>query len=224
MARKLTQILQKLSKSDIIKLSGKKGKDGKYVLELREIPPNLPEERIGFLDIEASGLTATFGYMFTYCIKELDGKLISNSATPQEIRNFTFDKRLMQDLIDDLRKFDRVVVQYGSDYKFDVPFLRTRAVKYGLDFPIHKEIFITDTHAILKAKFKLHSNRLETACQFFDIDAKGHRLNPTIWNRALAGDKKALDYILEHNKEDVISLEALYKKICDYVLIGKKSI
>ena len=32
-------------------------------------------ERVGFFDIEATNLHATFGYIFSYCIKELDGKI-----------------------------------------------------------------------------------------------------------------------------------------------------
>ena len=223
--RKLFNMVKKMKKSEILELARTRGKDGKFILELRENPEEHGfEERIGFFDIEASNLKATFGYMFTYCIKELDGKLIANSVTPKEIRNYVFDKRLMEDLCDDLRKFDRVVVHYGASYKFDLPFVRTRAVHYNLDFPLYSEVAVTDTHPILKAKFKLHSNRLETACDFFDIESKGHKLIPQVWNKALAGDPKSLKYILTHNKEDVMSLEALYKKICDYVKEGNVSI
>lgn len=225
--RPLYGILKKMNKQEILKLATQKNSMGRYVLELRENPStikDLPIERIGFFDIEASNLKATFGYMFCYCIKTLGGELIANSVTQKEILSYQFDKRLMLDLCADLRKFDRIVVQYGSDYKFDLPFVRTRAVHYGLDFPLYKDIFVTDTHSILKAKFKLHSNRLETACQFFDIEAKGHKLEPVIWNKALAGDPKSLDYILTHCKEDVLSLEEVYNKICDYVAEGKRSI
>lgn len=224
--RRLYNIIKKMDKNSILKLATARCEDGRYALELRGEPViDKPiNERIGFFDIEASNLKATFGYMFCYCIKELDGKIIANSVTQKEILNYDFDKRLMKELCADLRKFDRIVVQYGSDYKFDLPFVRTRAVHYGLDFPLYKEINVTDTHSILKAKFKLHSNRLETACQFFDIEAKGHKLEPVIWNKALAGDPKSLDYILTHCKEDVVSLEEVYKRICDYVAEGKRSI
>lgn len=223
--RRLYNMLKKMNKADILRLANTRGEDGKYCLELRSTPAYKEyEEKIGFLDIEASGLKATFGYMFSYCIKELDGELIANRVTKHEILGYDFDRRLMEDVCNDLRKFDRVVVQYGSDYKFDLPFLRTRAVYFGLDFPLYKEVAVTDTHAILKSKFKLHSNRLETACDFFGIEAKGHKLKPSIWNKALAGDDESLDYILTHNKEDVINLEALYKKICGYVAESKRSI
>jgi len=134
----------------------------------------------------------------------------------------------LKDLIQDVQKFKRVVVQYGSDRKFDLPFLRSRSVRWGLKFPVYKRLFVTDTHTILKNKFCLHRNSQEVACDFFKIPAKQHRLKPDIWVRMLSGNpksiQKTLDYVLQHNKEDVISLEKLYKKISPYAPSSKTSI
>ena len=57
---------------------------------------------------------------------------------------------------------------------------------------------------------------MDDACRFFGIPSKATPLNPDIWQDALCGEKKAIDYILQHNKEDVISLEKLWKKVIDY--------
>jgi uncharacterized protein YprB with RNaseH-like and TPR domain len=181
-------------------------------------------EKIGFLDIEASNLAATFGIVISYCIKELDGKIIKRVLTPKEIKNFIYDRDLMKQFCDDVRRFDKIVVFYGTDYKFDIPFLRTRATLYRLNFPTDKELKAQDLWAILKRKFKLHSNRLEAACEFFGIPAKGHRLNPNIWFKCMGGDKKSLNYILTHNIEDVESTETLWKLIEKYVPVSKASI
>lgn len=224
---KLFNIIKKLKKSEILELATKRCKHGETLLAhpncIEDADPKY-REKIGFLDIEATNLKANFGYMFTYCIKELDGPMIANSVTQEEILTYKFDKRLVKDLCCDLRKFDRVVVHYGSDYKFDLPFVRTRAVHFHLDFPLYKEVAVSDTHAMLKAKFKFHNNRLETACDFFDIPSKGHRLQGEIWCKALAGHPASLKYILTHNKEDVISLEELYKRIISYSRETKRSI
>lgn len=108
--------------------------------------------------------------------------------------------------------------------KFDIPFLRTRSVYWGLDFPKFKNKIQTDLYPIVKYKFNLHRNRLETACEFFGIESKGHRLKPDIWFQAMSGDKKALDYILEHNREDVRSTEQLYDLIISHSRKGQTSI
>lgn len=218
------QLLRGIPKNEILKLSRQTCKHGHSLLAhpsclRKEIGK---PEKIGFLDIESSNLKATFGYVISYCIKEADGKIIERVLTPKEIKNHVFDKELMRDLIRDIRKFDRVLTYYGTG--FDIPFLRTRAIFWEFLFPLFGEIRHTDVYYIIRNKLKLHRNSLAVACDFFDIPSKGHKLNPYIWQRAMSGDKKSLAYILEHNREDVISLETLFNKVNMYVQITKKSI
>ena len=196
-----------------------------YQCWLKEQPQDCPfVERVGFLDIEATNLAASFGYVFSYAIKERGGPIIGRVLTPREIRTYKFDQNLMAEMCRNLRKFHRIIVYYGTDYKFDIPYLRTRALKYRLDFPLYKEVYAQDAYAVVKAKLRLHRNRLETACQMFDINAKEHRLEPEIWCKALAGHKPSLEYIWEHNKEDVVSLEQLWDLLEPYTLKNKRSI
>ena len=189
---------------------------------------NQATQRIGFLDIEGSNLNATFGIVYTYCIKELNGPLLARAIDLKDLHSGEYDKRLIQQFIDDCKQFDRLVVHYGTDRRYDIPMLRSRAVKWGLEFPEYKMLYASDTYPILKNKFKLHSNRLEVACDFFDIPSKQHKLNTDIWLKMITGNpkmmKQAIDYILTHNKEDVFSLEALWKKINGYANITKTSI
>ena len=181
-------------------------------------------EKIAFLDTETSRLEADYGYIICYSIKELDGKLIHNCVTPDEIHNYTFDKRLLKKFIGEVANYNRLVVYYGKDYRFDVPFLRTRALKWNLSFPQYGQEFITDVFDLVKGKLRLSRNRMENACDLLDIPAKGHRLNPDVWQKAMAGSKGALDYIQIHCDEDVISLEALYKKLEGFGRLSKRSI
>jgi len=185
-------------------------------------------EKVGFVDIEASNLNATFGICYTYCIKELDGDIIARAINLEDLYSGRYDKPLLSQFIEDIKPFTRLVLHYGIDRKFDLPFLRTRAVKWKLPFPEYKFHYVSDTQVILRNKFKLHSNRLETACDFFDIPSKKHKLKPDVWLKMVTGNpvymKDALDYILTHNKEDVISLEKLWKKISKYTKMGKTSL
>jgi len=220
----LYRLLRGIPKQQILRLSRQTCKHGHSLL----VHPTClrkelgKEEKIAYLDIESSSLVATFGYIISYCLKEANGKIIERVLTPNEIKSHIFDKKLMKQFIVDSKKFDRVLTYYGT--KFDVPFLRTRAIHWGLDFPLYSEIKHTDVYYIVRNKLRLHRNRLETACEFLDIPSKGHRLNPTVWQRAMSGEKKALNYILQHNREDVISLELLYNKVSLYVKENKTSI
>lgn len=179
-------------------------------------------ERVGFLDIEASNLAATFGIIYTYCLLDQQtNKLYKSSVTFKELYNGVYDKALIKRLIKDLSHFDRVVVHYGGDRRFDIPFIRTRLVYWGIkNFPLYKAKSISDTWVILRNKFKLHSNRLGTACDFFSIEAKNHPMKPEIWAEMVTGNRKrmehCLNYIMRHNIEDVNSLKQLYNKIQQY--------
>lgn len=179
-------------------------------------------EKVGFLDIESSSLVATYGIIWSYCIKEENGKTISNVITPNEMKKHIYDKRLLKDFCNDVRKFNRVMTWYGA--KFDIPMLRTRCLFWGLDFPLYKEISHTDLYYTAKHKLKLHSNKLEVVAKFFGIKAKAHPLLPEIWLKAFGGEQEALDYILTHNKEDVITTEKVYYKLQDCTRLTKTSI
>lgn len=181
-----------------------------------------PGERIGFFDIESTNLTATFGYLLSYAIKRAGGEVLKRCITPADIRAKRYDKRLCQQFIEDCNEFDRLIGWYSA--RFDVPFMRTRCVYHGLDFPPFGSFFHTDAWFVCRSRFKLHSNRLEAACTFFDIPSKGHRLTPQVWQAAAAGDQKALDFIMAHNVEDVESTEAVWNKLCPFTKMNKTSV
>jgi uncharacterized protein YprB with RNaseH-like and TPR domain len=178
-------------------------------------------EKIVMLDIESGGsLTGDFGYTFSYSLKELNGKIISNVIKPDEVRNDGIrDKRLVRDFCRAIKPYDVIVVYYGCDKpnRHDIPFLRTRAVKWDIDdFPVYKEKKVVDVYDIIKTKFKLARRRMVDACRLFNIPFSNHPVNPNVWQNAMCGDRKALKYIVTHNREDVISLDLLYQKVIGY--------
>lgn len=232
------RLIRKLKKDDILKLSRMTCKHYHSYLShpkcafndgiIIETNNNKLEivERIGIFDIEVFSMrfTADMGNVLTYCIKELNKDLIiTNSITPREAKKGeNIDKRLMQDLVKDLKCFTRLVGYNSSN--FDIPFLRTKAVKYNLDFPVYKEIYHSDLYYIIKNRFSLRHNSLRTACEFFGIEAKKHSFIWDKWAKAFIGDKKCLDYVLQHNIEDVLSTEQLWIKVNQHALLSKKSI
>lgn len=182
------------------------------------------DERIGFLDIEASNLKANFGIVLSYCILDgKDGSIIKRLITPKDLKSGDFDKHLMEKFCnEDVKKFTRLVTYYGS--RFDIPFLRTRSLYWGLKFPVYKSIKHNDAYLIARGKLCMHSKRLAVVAPFFNIEAKEHPILPEIWVSALSGNQKSLNYILKHNVEDVISLEKFWKLMEPYIRIAGTSI
>jgi len=196
-----------------------------YDCFLKEAPDDSPfKERIGYFDIEASNLNANFGYVFSYAIATDGKKVLGRVLRPKEIRTGAFDSALMAELCNDLRKFNRIVVHYGGDGRFDCPFVRSRALKAHADFPLYKEIYVSDTWRIARNKLKLSSNRLDTICKFFGIEAKTHPMDFDRWCLAMTGDTESLDYIWAHNVEDAISLREVYHILNPYARVGKESL
>lgn len=211
-----------LTKDEIIWLSGHTCKHGHkylshYQCYLKEIK-DFKAERIGILDIETTGLDANWEFMLSYAIKQVGVPgLMGRTITRDEIQNGDFDANMCREIVDIFRRFDRIVGYYIKDRRFDIPFIRTRCLAGGVDFPKYGEMKITDLYDIVKNKLKLGRSSLAQACGLMGIASKGHPLdNPKVRLAAKSGDPDALEYTWLHNVEDVISTEALYNRIKDF--------
>lgn len=169
----------------------------------------------GFLDIESSNLSASYGILLCWCIYDRNNDIMYEDCITKEDLKGNLDKRVVQSAVDTMRKFTWIYTFYGT--KFDLPFLRTRAIVHGIDFPKFKSgIYHKDVYYIVRNKFKLHSNRLAVACEILLGETDKTRIDPGRWTKALMGDKEALDYILEHCRYDVTDLAKLHRKVEDY--------
>lgn len=170
--------------------------------------------KIGYLDIETTGFEANYHHILTYVIKT-GGKdeFCEGTIKKSELEDFTFDKRLMQDFIRDLCKYNIVYTYYGT--KFDIPFVRSRALFHKLEFPIFGIVQHKDVYYMVKRLLKLHANRLEHATKFLGIPGKDH-VEGDIWMKARLGNPDALAYVLRHNRKDCITLEKLHRRLQPY--------
>lgn len=191
-----------------------------------EHPEGPIKERVGYLDIESSNLKADYGIVFCYCIKDSNSKKIYETClTANQLRKYE-DWWVVKCCIRDMKLFDRIVTWYGSDYRFDVPFLRTRALDLGLvdEFPAHKQIWQTDGYSIAKKKFCFSSNRLVNVTKVALKESRKTRIERKYWIPAMRGNKDALAYILQHCRNDVLDLEGVFNKISRFAPKSKTSI
>lgn len=180
--------------------------------------------RIGVFDIETTwGFNADYGFMLCYVLKEYHRKkTYSACITKKDILSFDYDKRIVRQLVDDMKRFDVLVTYNGS--RFDIPYSRTRALKHGLDYPKYGYVKHVDLYYVVKYKLKLGHNRLEDACAIFGIPGKNH-VHMFTWLKASQGDKKSLGYVFNHCQRDVQRCtERLYDAIIDYSRKSNRSI
>jgi uncharacterized protein YprB with RNaseH-like and TPR domain len=180
-----------------------------------------PGMTIGYLDIETDNLKANFGQMLTWCLKEKGGDTLYSVITRNEILKYKMDKRIVEELVEAMRKFKIIVSYYGT--RFDLPFIRSRALYHGLDFPEYGEIFHWDLYYTTRNKLCLHRNTLDTATHFLGIDGKSH-IDWKVWQKAKYGDAESLQEVLGHNIGDVEILELLHEKLHPFAKWTKKSV
>jgi len=194
-----------------------------YPCFLSEKPDTSPLiEKIGIFDIETTGLPANWSIMAAWCMLDHEtGEITSDTITRGEMRNRT-DRRLIKSACKEIKKYDRVIGWYSS--RFDIPYVRTKALYHDIPFPAYKDLYHTDLLYAARQKFRLSSNRLEAVCQYFEIPAKGHKMTPKLNNELQAGKQEAINDVLEHCKEDVWSTNEVFKMLLKHMMITKRSI
>lgn len=213
--------IARLKKDEIVRLYKGMCKHGHRYIEhttcyLEEAPDGI---RIGFFDIETSNFKADWAIVLSYSIlDDATDTILGRAIKPKELSSGLFDKRLVADMIADLKKFDLIVGYYST--KFDVPFARTRAmINRVKGFPEFGELQHKDAYYIIRNKFgALSSRRQENAARMLLGKTEKTHINPTLWLRALImHDQKAIDFIWDHNKRDVRDLKGIYYAVIPYV-------
>jgi DNA polymerase elongation subunit (family B) len=129
-------------------------------------------------------------------------------------RNGDEDRRVVKSLIAAVRNYDKLIGYYSK--RFDVPFMRTRALNMGIDFPFYGTIRHIDVYDIIRNRFNMSRKTQENACRNLLGETEKNHVKGNIWRDAARGDQKALSYVLEHNK--------LYDKVIDYARRNDTSI
>ena len=224
---------KKLRKKDIEWLDAHYCKHSKSFVEhpacyWKEQPDTSPiKEKIGFLDIETANLDAPFGFVISWCIKEQGGGLAGAYISEYDIekeRNSKLSTKVKTDedilcqFVKEAKRYDKLVVYWGKNRRHDIPFLRHRCIRLGLQFPLYGEVFLVDLWDQVRNHLKMgfRGNSLFSVCNEFGIKAKGTKCPRYYWVKAAHGNVAAIKTIYEHNKDDVICLEPLYELLEPY--------
>lgn len=122
------------------------------------------------------------------------------------------DKKLLVDFSKEYQKADLIVYQNGD--RFDRRYINTRIAFHRLN-PL-PDMPSFDTLKKFRETFRLNSNRLDYAGQFFGLGKKVEN-ERGLWKKVYDKEPGALDKMLHYCKGDVLLLEAVYKHILPYV-------
>lgn len=182
-----------------------------------------PGYKIGYFDIEVDNLQADRGIILTWALKEKDSdEIFTGKIRKRELYTGVLDKRIVKDLVKKMQEFSILVGYYST--RFDVPFVRTRALINGLDFPPYGKPYHFDLYYTVRNKFALSRNSLAKAVEMLVRDDEKTHCSAETWSKAKYGDPRALKEILEYNVHDVIITEKLHNKIAPFAKWSRRSI
>ena len=167
-------------------------------------------------DIETTGFKADFAHLLAVAAKWIDDDYVYTwriddiegyGDTPA---SYLDDKDIVEEVIEMVNEADMLVHHYGD--KFDLPFLNTRALEWGLAPP--GAIRTVDTCKIARSQLAMGSNRLATLAEYLnDETAQKGGLTKQEWRVAPHGDRKVMTKMLEYCIGDVMATEGIYLKL-----------
>lgn len=187
----------------------KQVKEPKMTVTVPELLAMRPSVNLDFVcfDLETSNLNADFSILLTACIKPYGQETIVFRADdyPTWEKERANDSQITKDIAKELRRHAIVIGHYSQ--KFDIPFLRAKMTKHGLE-PL-PPMFGIDSWRIAKNNFKVSSRRLGNLATYFDIGEK-EPVEGGLWmEAAYNGSREAMDRVVAHNTVDVEVLERL---------------
>ncbi len=106
------------------------------------------------------------------------------------------------------------VVHYNGT-KFDVPTLNREFVIHDFAVPApFKEIDLINT---VKKRFRFMSNKLDFVARQLGVATKAQHKGKEMWKGCMAGNKDDWDAMEGYNKQDVVVLEAVYRKLLPWI-------
>ena len=134
----------------------------------------------------------------------------------------SYDKACLKTCIEDMKKFDRIVGHYSA--RFDIPFLRSRAIHHKVKFPEYKDLLHTDTWRMARNALCISNNRQDTVARLVSGESAKTRIEGKYWMRALQGDEESIKWILDHCRKDVHDLQKNFEGLQPYCRMGQGSI
>lgn len=153
-------------------------------------------------------------FILSFCAKWLDDpRVIYHDQRRKSVRTIENDILLLKKLWKLLDEADMVVAQNGK--RFDLPKIKARMVLSGM-LPF-SPVRVIDTLLIARKEFAFTSNKLAylSAVLSPDLTKRNHAKFPgyLLWKECLLGNPEAWEEMELYNRDDVRSMEVVYKKM-----------
>jgi DNA polymerase elongation subunit (family B) len=150
-------------------------------------------------------------YMLCYAYAWNDGKVKVQAISdfPGYTKNKSDDKALVQSLWELFNKADVIIAHNGK--RFDIRYINGRFLYHGLQPPHRYQVI--DTLTVARGRFKLNSNKLNDLGKLLNVGKKVETGGFELWEGCMDGDMAAWKKMKKYNKQDVVLLREVYKKL-----------
>lgn len=156
-------------------------------------------------------------YIISFAWKWLGEKttnVLSLPDFPSYKKDKTNDKSLVQELWKLFDEADIIVAHNGNS--FDQKWTYARFLVHGLKPPAPAKY--VDTKLVAKRHFRFNSNSLNSLGGYLKLGNKIETGGIDLWVRCIEkDDKSAWKLMCKYNKQDVVLLELVYKKLLPYM-------
>lgn len=161
-------------------------------------------------DIETTHLKADFGTLLSFGHKWVGQKTVSVPTISDFEPDSAIDDEGIVTLANEkLHEADFIITYFGKG--FDLKFLNTKFLEYGL--PIPPSVPHIDLFFVVKSNLSLSRKSLGNVGYLLDLEATKTPVSAAIWKEAMIGVPKAIKYVKEHNKNDVLITEGAYYRL-----------
>lgn len=161
-------------------------------------------DRIAFVDIEATGLRGDYNSVLCVSILPYQGSPYTFS-----IKQAGNDKRVVREAKDAMSSYSCWVTYYGKG--FDIPMLNTRLLKWGLD-PLPRK-FHMDLYYLGKSHLLTARRSQGHLLSWLGTPEQKMSVSADVWNSILHDVEGQMPTMIERCESDVIGLRGLYDKV-----------
>lgn len=129
------------------------------------------------------------------------------------------DEPLLRAIIEMLRPFE-LLIGWNSK-RFDLKVINGRAARHGIA-PLRPQLHL-DLMNVYRFSMDVGGSSLENISEVFESEYHKIRVNPTMHERAEAGDKEAYDLLREHNVADVLLTRDVFPHALPFITNLTKS-
>lgn len=122
------------------------------------------------------------------------------------------DKEVVREFSRLMSEADAVIFHNGDS--FDIKWVKGRVLYHKL--PPLTNVTSIDTLKLSRQNFNLNSHKLDYLAHYLGSEGK-MATNFSLWKKVMAGDKKALKYMVDYCKKDVVELETVFQEMLPYV-------